>query len=348
MTEAVIGSASSQRAGAVTPLVGQPCVHGLFRPTIPGGSDMAREVLVVLHAGRGKNRRTAAAIARRLAGAGIRLRVLGDEWDEVDCDGLPEDMVPRTVDGLPGCADGAEVVLVLGGDGTLLRAAELARPTGAPVLGVNLGRVGFLAEVDSDELDRAIELVTRAEYEVEERMTIDVRATTDGTVLFRNWALNEVSVEKTRREKILEVVLEVDGRPVSEFGCDGVLCATPTGSTAYAFSAGGPVVWPEVQALLLVPSNAHALFARPLVVSPDSVVVLDIVPDGQHPAVLCCDGRRIVELPSGARVEVRRGETPVRLVRLWRQPFTDRLVRKFSLPVQGWRGQSANRGTPQR
>jgi NAD+ kinase len=205
------------------------------------------------------------------------------------------------------------------------------------VLGVNLGRIGFLAEVDQDELDAAVDSVARCAYDIDERMTIDVRASHNGTPLASTWALNEASVEKSTREKILEVVLEVDGRPVSGFGCDGVLCATPTGSTAYAFSAGGPVVWPSVQALLLVPSNAHALFARPLVVSPESAVALELVADG-HPAVLCCDGRRTFELPPGARVEVVRGAIPVRLVRLGTQPFTDRLVRKFSLPVQGWRG----------
>ncbi|MDQ3901217.1 MAG: NAD(+) kinase, partial [Actinomycetota bacterium] len=148
---------------------------------------------------------------------------------------------------------------------------------------------------------------------------------------------NEASVEKSRRERLLDVVLEVDRRPVSGFGCDGVLCATPTGSTAYAFSAGGPVVWPDVDALVVVPSNAHALFARPLVVSPDSVVAVEVDPHG-HPAVLCCDGRRTFVLPAGARIEVVRGATPIRLVRLHDRPFTDRLVRKFELPVQGWRG----------
>jgi NAD+ kinase len=142
------------------------------------------------------------------------------------------------------------------------------------------------------------------------------------------------------RERILDVVVEIDGRPVSAFGCDGVLCATPTGSTAYAFSAGGPVVWPDVQALLVVPSNAHALFARPLVVSPKSTVALEVESHG-HPAVLCCDGRRTINLPPGSRVEVVEGSKPVKLVRLREAPFADRLVEKFNLPVQGWRGPSA-------
>jgi NAD+ kinase len=298
---------------------------------------VTREVLVVLHSGRETNRRTAAAVAHRLAASGIRLRVLGKEWAEVDDGHLPEELAPRVVDGRPGCADGAEVVLVLGGDGTLLRAAEMARPVGVPLLGVNLGRVGFLAEAEEESLDHALEAIVEGRYSVEERMTLDAVARTNGHVLARTWALNEATVEKVSRERILEVVLEVDGRPVSAFGCDGVICATPTGSTAYAFSAGGPLVWPQVKALLLIPSNAHALFARPMVIAPDSEVAIEVDPSGP-PAVLECDGRRTVALPPGARVELAAGATPVRMVRLDGQPFADRLVRKFNLPIRGWRG----------
>ncbi|MFD1535351.1 NAD kinase [Pseudonocardia aurantiaca] len=298
---------------------------------------MNREVLVVLHSGRATNRRTAAAVAQRLAASGIRLRVLKNEWVEVDDGNLPPEMAPRMVDGKPGCAEGAEVVLVLGGDGTLLRAAEMARPVGVPLLGVNLGRVGFLAEAEQESLDEALDAIVEGRYEVEERMVLDAVARRNGDVLARTWALNEATVEKASRERILEVVLEVDGRPVSAFGCDGVICATPTGSTAYAFSAGGPLVWPQVEALLLVPSNAHALFARPMVIAPDSQVAIEVDATGP-PAVLETDGRRTVALPPGARVELARGSVPVRMVRLDGQPFADRLVRKFDLPVRGWRG----------
>jgi NAD+ kinase len=291
-----------------------------------------REVLLVLHTGHPENLRTAEKVAHRLANAGIGLRVLAEETVHLD-PALCDHEVPTE----PEAAAGAELVVVLGGDGTLLRAAELARPCGVPLLGVNLGRVGFLAEADLDSLDQAVRAIVNGDYLVDERMTVDVTASLNGSTLARTWALNEASVEKSRRERILDVVLEVDRRPVSGFGCDGVLCATPTGSTAYAFSAGGPVVWPDVDALVVVPSNAHALFARPLVVSPDSVVAVETDPQG-YAAVLCCDGRRTFALPAGARIEVVRGATPIRLVRLQDCPFTDRLVRKFALPVQGWRG----------
>ncbi|WP_214370363.1 NAD kinase [Pseudonocardia sp. H11422] len=295
-----------------------------------------RQVLLVLHAGRETNRRTAATVAKRLAAEGIRMRMLGSELSEVGAD-LPPGLEPVPVEDTPESAEGAEVVLVLGGDGTFLRAAALARPSGAPLLGVNLGRVGFLAEAEQESLDHALDTIVAADYDVEERMTIEAVVRSNGSVLGRTWALNEISVEKSTRERILEVVLEIDGRPVSSFGCDGVICATPTGSTAYAFSAGGPVVWPQVQALLVVPSNAHALFARPMMIAPDSEVAIEVDANGP-PAVLDADGRRTITLPPGARVELSRGEQPVRLVRLDGQPFADRLVRKFDLPVRGWRG----------
>jgi NAD+ kinase len=290
-----------------------------------------REILLVVKTGRQTNLRLAEKVAGRFAEAGIRLRVVEEEATDLDRSCYAE-VAPAST-----AAVGTELVFALGGDGTLLRAAELARPFGTPVLGVNLGRVGFLVEAEMDDLDEAVQRVIDRDYHVEERMTLDVAASVQGEVIAHTWALNEASVEKSSRERVLDVVVEVDARPVSSFGCDGVLCATPTGSTAYAFSAGGPVVWPDLDALLVVPSNAHALFARPFVVSPTSVVAFEIDPHG-HPAVLCCDGRRLVELPAGTRVEVAHSSTPVKLVRLKQDPFSDRLVTKFALPVQGWRG----------
>src|SRR5699024_10334822 len=152
------------------------------------------------------------------------------------------------------------------------------------------------------------------------------------------WALNEASVEKSNRERMLEVVIGVDERPISSFGCDGVVMATPTGSTAYAFSGGGPIVWPEVQAMLMVPLSAHALFSRPMVVSPESVISVDVLQRTNESGVLWCDGRRTVDLPAGARIEVTRSSSPVKLARLALTPFSERLVRKFDLPTDGWRG----------
>lgn len=231
-----------------------------------------------------------------------------------------------------------ELVVVLGGDGTILKAAEIVRDYSIPLMGVNLGHVGFLAESEREEFTEAVRRVLDHDYEIKERLTLEVAVFVDGKEVFRTWALNEATVEKNARERMLEVVLEIEGHPLSSFGCDGVVMSTPTGSTAYAFSAGGPVVWPSVEALLVVPLSAHALFARPLVVKPDAMVAVEVLQRSAGHGILWCDGRRSWELPPGARVEVTKSNKPVRLARLRTSTFTDRLVNKFSLPVAGWRG----------
>ena len=229
-----------------------------------------------------------------------------------------------------------EAAFVLGGDGTILRAAEILHGSACPIAGVNLGHVGFLAEMESFDLGFTVEQVLAGNYTVDERLTLDVRAEHNGKVLAETWALNEATVEKARR--MLEVAVGIDDHPVSVFACDGVVLATPTGSTAYAFSAGGPIVWPSVQALLMVPIAAHALFNQPLVAGPDSELTVRILPENIGPGVMWCDGRRRTELPAGSLVTVRRSSETVRIARLNDAPFSERLVRKFDLPVTGWRG----------
>jgi NAD+ kinase len=307
-------------------------------------------MLLVAHTGRPAGVRVARLVVHRLSAAGVAVRVLEPEAADVGA-GAAE-VVPVS----PRAASDTEMVMVIGGDGTLLRAAELARPAGVPLLGVNLGHVGFLAEAEPENLPEAVDRVVEGKYTIEQRMTIDVTVRANGDVT-TTWALNEASVEKVARERVLDMVVEVDGRPLSRWGCDGVVFATPTGSTAYAFSAGGPVVWPEVEAMLMVPISAHALFARPMVVSPRSVLATEVIgpATGQGEtsrAVLWCDGRRRVDLNPGARVEARRGTEPVLLARLSGvgtegaevgAPFTDRLVVKFGLPVAGWRGRGDSR-----
>jgi NAD+ kinase len=361
--------------------------------TANGKNATGRVMLLVAHTGRPAARRVGRALIAKLEEVGIGVRVLQPEAEELGADTAAA--VPVT----PTSAVGTEMVLVVGGDGTLLRAAELARPARVPLLGVNLGHVGFLAEAEPEDLAAAVANIAARRYSVERRMTVDVAVRINGGQIVSTWALNEATVEKAARERMLDLVIEVDGRPLSRWGCDGVVFATPTGSTAYAFSAGGPVVWPEVEALLMVPISAHALFARPMVVSPVSVLAAEVIGaasaqqlgatavSGQSAsaaissqsvtghsetagAVLWCDGRRMVELPPGSRVEVRRGSLPVLLARLPAAasgavqagagragadekrtgqegrigaPFTDRLVEKFGLPVAGWRGQPGDR-----
>lgn len=295
-----------------------------------------RHLLVVAHTGRDDSLRAGVEVCRQLIAAGLTPVVSDDERDEL-LRAAP-DLAPLTVLGVDVASHDLELVIVLGGDGTILRAAEFARGTDAPLLGVNLGHVGFLAEAEREDLTQTVARALARDYEVEERMTLSVRVKLRGEVVYETWALNEASVEKANRERSLEVVVEVDGRPLSSFGCDGVVMSTPTGSTAYSFSAGGPIVWPSVDAMLMVPLSAHALFARPLVVGPESSLAVELLPRSAASGVLWADGRRTFELPSAARVVVRRSPVPVRLARLTPGPFTDRLVGKFELPVGGWRG----------
>ena len=305
-------------------------------------SDQAeRRVLLISHTRREEVRQLAEVFFRSLSDHGLRVRL--PAADAADLPFLQSATGAEVTDSLDDAGQGCELAIVLGGDGTILRAAELTRTSATPLLGVNLGHVGFLAEAEPEDADRIIEAVVHRRYTSEDRLTLDVGVYVGDRLVTRTFALNEASVEKAARQRMLEVVVGVDGRPLSRWGCDGVVCATPTGSTAYNFSAGGPVVWPSVEALLIVPISAHALFARPMVVGPDSTLAVEVLDGSEVAGVLWCDGRRMVDLPPGARIEVRRGETPVRLVRLHQAPFTDRLVAKFGLPVQGWRGEAERR-----
>jgi NAD+ kinase len=302
-----------------------------------------RTVLLVVHTGRDEATETARRVEKALGQHGIGLRVLAAEAVDHGLQQIPDVLRSlgsniEIVDADERAAEGCELVLALGGDGTFLRAAELARNVEIPVLGVNLGRIGFLAEAETDAIDAVLDHVIERDYRVEERMTLDIVVRVDGRIAHRGWALNEASLEKGPRLGVLGVVLEVDGRPVSSFGCDGVLVSTPTGSTAYAFSSGGPILWPDLEAILVVPNNAHALFARPMVTSPDAAIAIEVEAGG-HDAMVFCDGRREMVVPAGGRLEVTRCGTTLKWVRLDSAPFTDRLVRKFRLPVTGWRGQ---------
>ncbi|HEY9292545.1 MAG TPA: NAD kinase [Microlunatus sp.] len=311
-------------------------------------SGRTRRVAVLTHTGRDEAIKAASRLINGLSAAGIVCVLpsadivhLGlsanDRAIEVlpDADpiiGLETPEVPQI-----------ELLVVLGGDGTILRGAEWVLASDVPLLGVNLGHVGFLAEAESSEIDLIVETVVNRSFRVEERSTIDVRilSPTDPSgheqVEWTSFAINEVTIEKAARERMLDLMVEIDGRPLSRWSCDGVLVSTPTGSTAYAFSAGGPVIWPGVDAMQVLPLSAHALFARPMVLSPKSRVLIEML-DGMAPeAVVWCDGRRSTVLKKGMRVEVVQGRHRLRLARLSEAPFTDRLVHKFGLRVEGWR-----------
>ena len=295
---------------------------------------MSRRIVLIGHPRRAEALDIAVMLVRDLAAADVE--VTGPA-DELEAFGVLHEPNVSVVD-CREAMEGAELVVVLGGDGTILRAAEIVRDLGVPLLGINLGHVGFLAEADRDDIHETVKKIVERSWSVEERMTLEVEVSVDGEVLWKSWALNEASVEKRSRERMLELVLEIDDRPLSTWGADGIVMATPTGSTAYAFSAGGPVVWPGVDALLLVPISAHALFARPLVLDHDSHVGIELMDRTGAQAVVWCDGRRSFDIPPSARIDVRRSGRPVRLARLSTAPFTDRLVAKFDLSVSGWRG----------
>ena len=229
----------------------------------------------------------------------------------------------------------AEVVVVLGGDGTILRGSEIARGQNIPILGINLGHVGFLAEVEKLSLAEIAASIVAKGFVTENRMVLKYSVVRDGAVISPGWALNEVTVERDGTTMV-ELFVQIDNRPLSRWGCDGLICSTPTGSTAYAFSAGGPVLWPEIDALLLLPISAHALFARPMVVSPTSEIVVEIESTG---ALLSGDSLRKFALKAGDQVHITKDASVIKLAHIKPTLFTDRLVAKFKLPVEGWRGE---------
>lgn len=292
---------------------------------------MTRRALVVTHRGRPEAVAATLVVVRELERAGVEPVTAEEDATAAD---LP----------------GFDLAVVLGGDGTILRAAELTRGTGVPMLGVNLGHVGFLAEIEPDNVTAAVRRLTSGDFVVEERSTLEVRVISPNGEERTGWALNDAALQKTEAAKMIEVITEVDDRPLASFGTDGIVVATATGSTAHAFSGGGPVVWPDVEGLIVVPLAAHALFARPLVIGPHSVVAVEILERSPSGAVLTNDGRRRLDAPPGSRLEVWLSDVPVRMARLTPAPFTTRLVNKFGLSVQGWRGHSAvvrpRRGRP--
>ena len=228
-----------------------------------------------------------------------------------------------------------EVAVVLGGDGTMLRAAEVAQERDIPLLGVNLGHVGFLSEVERSKISEVIEALVNKNYVIDPRITLGYTVERAGSIVANGWALNEVTVER-EKATMVELFLEIDSRPISRWGCDGLICSTPTGSTAYAFSAGGPILWPEVDALVVLPISAHALFSRPLVISPTSKIAVVIE---SSEAFLSADALRKFALQKGDKVVVTRNPRIIKLAHLKNTLFSDRLVAKFKLPVEGWRGE---------
>ena len=286
-------------------------------------TNQGREVLLVIHPTREDAAQLGQELASGLQAAGFR--VVSNRTD----------LVPST-DDFTG-PKSIEVAVVLGGDGTILRAAQLVRGFPVPILGINMGSVGFLAEIEKPSVQELISAISSRQIKAEPRLVLDFEVLRDKKVVHQGWALNEVTIERSSNQMV-EIFLQIDSRPLSRWGCDGVICATPTGSTAYAFSAGGPVVWPEVSAFVLLPLAAHALFNRPMVISPDSQIGIDIE---SQSAEVSADGMRKFELVKGDHIVIKRDSEQVLLSHIDEGLFTDRLVAKFKLPVEGWRGDRA-------
>jgi NAD+ kinase len=287
----------------------------------------ARKVLLVLHPHRPEALKVAEEIVTSLSNEGIEfLSTAPQEFNgvrSINSDELSQHLAS------------IELTVVLGGDGTILRGAEQVHGTDIPVLGINLGHVGFLAQIGRPSTEKIIDAIRNKKYTTEKRMTLAYQVQRNGAVVARGWALNEVTVERST-EAMIELFVQVDHRPLSRWGCDGVICATPTGSTAYAFSAGGPVVWPEVEALVLLPLAAHALFSDPMVISPESEIVIDVE---SEVGALSADGLRKFALIEKDRIVLSSDKSFINLAHIEAAPFADRLVAKFKLPVDGWRGE---------
>lgn len=301
------------------------------------GGQSVRRLLLVTHTGRNSAVVVSNRLTKSLNEAGIEVFVPNDDHTNPNATRVvPQPDVSLSPPSV-GRSLGPDLIVAVGGDGTILRASEYAYDDSIPLLGLNLGHVGFLAEAESDAVESVVDAIIDRSYRVEERLTLKVQLIRNDDVEWESWALNEAAISKREAEGMIDVLLEVDGRPLSRWGCDGVVVATPTGSTAYTWSVGGPVVWPEVRALLVAPISAHALFARSLVVDPEGEVALEMSPSSQS-AEIWCDGQRSCVALPGDRIDVTVSPHPFRFARLREADFTDRLVAKFQLPVDGWRG----------
>jgi NAD+ kinase len=271
-----------------------------------------RAILLLVNASREEAKGAAETISKILVAAGIKIYTPADS-----------DIAH------------VEVVLVLGGDGTILRGAEFALNENIPLLGINLGHVGFMAEVEAFTFEKVAQAVIDKDYVLDPRMLLTFQVKRGKNIIDQGWALNEISIER-KSTTMAELFVQIDNRPLSRWGCDGIICATPTGSTAYAFSAGGPVLWPEVQAMVLLPIAAHALFAKPMVIAPTSTIGITIE---SSDASLSADALRKIELEKNDHMEITKNSKQVILAHLKSTIFTDRLVAKFKLPIEGWRGE---------
>lgn len=281
-----------------------------------------KRAAVVLHGSRASAAELGRTLVAELAARDVAIVALPEDAERL---GAPAIATPAEK-----LADDAELVFVLGGDGTMLRAAALVRERGTPLLGVNLGRLGFLTQVERDDLAGALEKIIDDGFDVEERMTLEGEVLSGDEVVERLWALNDVIVEKLSPGRLIKLGVAFADVPFTTFACDGLIIATPTGSTAYSFSAHGPVVSPDLDCLVFTPVSSHGLFDRSIVVAPHETISITVLPDPDAVS-LVIDGRKAIELTPGMEMRVHTGATRARLARVAAVPFWSLVRTKFGL-----------------
>jgi NAD+ kinase len=275
---------------------------------------------LVPHRDRAEARELAEQVVSWFEAQGVKVRI-----PESDAVGFERLAVP--VDEFAG---GLDLAVSLGGDGTMLRTVDLAYEAGVPVLGVNVGQLGYLAEVEPGDLDAALERLLAGDYAVADRMMLQVTIESDGPAAGRWWALNEAVLEKPHPGRLARLDVFINGAFFTSYAADGVIVATPTGSTAYSFSARGPIVSPRVRCLLLTPVSPHMLFDRSLVLDAEEELALSIG-ENQH-VLLTIDGRERGVLEPGDMVRCTGGPRPARVVTFGPRDFHQILKAKFGLP----------------
>jgi NAD+ kinase len=279
-----------------------------------------RAVGIVPHRDRPEARALAGRVVDWCEHHGIELRV-----PEPDAAGLTKYAVP-----VEEFAPGLDLALSLGGDGTMLRTVDLVYEAGVPVLGVNVGQLGYLAEVDPADLGPALDRLVAGDYVVADRMMLQVTVEATDTAAGRWWALNEMVLEKPHPGRLARLDVSINGAFFTSYAADGVIVATPTGSTAYSFSARGPIVSPRVRCLLLTPVSPHMLFDRSLVLDANEELALTV--SDERPVLLTIDGRELGVLEPGSVVRCTGGPSPARVVTFGPRDFHQILKAKFGLP----------------
>jgi len=245
---------------------------------------------------------------------------------EMEIPGFDEKEIPENI----------SIALSLGGDGTLLSTARLLFKHDIPVMGINLGTVGFLAEVEIHDIESAIKSLSTGAYKLTKRMVLSSCVERSGSIVFSGMALNDVVVSREGLSRIIRLKVYVDDQYIDSFPGDGVIVSTPTGSTAYTLSAGGPIVQPEMQMMIITPICPHILYSRSFITSPEKEVIIRIDDDYPDPAIITLDGQRGFEIMAGDQIYVKRADKEMSFVSINRLNFYDVLRAK----IHGWNSDS--------